>query len=333
MRWARYLGFIAPSPRANGGYIPDPTQAVRDTLPALGRQVRKPIPITYFVSALSEALPVLDGGAYRTAVEKAMAAPPQSVGEEGEYSHSLSYALRRLAESGTLELLYEADAPGTRSLPHIDRPLSNRAGARPRGGRVSFERFVCWDRSELGLIETDAVDMPKAMFLATHQPMPVWGEEYGREGTRQLVDEKAVLEAFEQERTAPLIMPIIGSSGSGKSHLVRWLRYSLPERDDRLVIWVRRDRTSLADVVADLLDAIPATDESLTAAVGELREQLGQAAAVEMSDDELRRRLVQGLAHRIRRLKPADAPYEDAQGQDPLDLPNQGGPRPSGHVG
>jgi hypothetical protein len=180
---------------------------------------------------------------------------------------------------------------------------------------VSFEQFICWDREALGLIETDAVDMPKAMFLATHQPMRVWSQEYGREA-RHLVTEDAVLEAFQEPRSAPLIMPIIGSSGSGKSHLVRWLRYSLPQRDDHLVIWVRRDRNSLADVVADLLDAIPTTDKALSASVDELREQLTQAAVVEMSEAELRRRLVQDLAHHIRRLSPASAPYDDAKAKE-----------------
>jgi energy-coupling factor transporter ATP-binding protein EcfA2 len=181
---------------------------------------------------------------------------------------------------------------------------------------MSFERFVCWKRDAIRLIETDAVDTPKAMFLATHQPMVAWMQEYGRDGTRHLVNEEAVLEAFEQERTTPLIMPIIGPSGSGKSHIVRWLRYSLSNRPDRLTIWVRRDRTSLADVVADLLDAIPRSDAALAQAVEGLREQLSEAVGVSMSELELRRRLVQDLAHHIRRLRPADVPYADPRAKD-----------------
>jgi hypothetical protein len=116
LRWARYLGFIAPTPRSSGGYMPDPTRAVRDGLPLVAAQVGSASSITDFVSGLAKVLPVLDGGSYRTAVEGAMAAPPLSVGGDGMYSQSLSYALRRLEEEGSLALLQESDAPGTRSL-------------------------------------------------------------------------------------------------------------------------------------------------------------------------------------------------------------------------
>ena len=48
-------------------------------------------------------------------------------------------------------------------------------------------------------------------------------------------------------------MPIIGQSGSGKSHLVRWVKEKTPTTDRRQVIYLAKTRTSLKAVVRALL--------------------------------------------------------------------------------
>jgi hypothetical protein len=128
LRWARYLGFIEPTPRRDGGVMPDPTAAIRDVLSDVSARTGKKAPITAVVGVLAELLPVLDEGGYRLAVEREMTVPPPSVATAGSYSHSLSYALRRLHEEGSITLINEDDAPLTRSLPLLaaDRfPISH----------------------------------------------------------------------------------------------------------------------------------------------------------------------------------------------------------------
>ena len=52
-----------------------------------------------------------------------------------------------------------------------------------------------------------------------------------------------MLKHLEGRRTENLIIPIIGGTGTGKSHLVRWLRYHVTRVDDRHIIYVPRDKT------------------------------------------------------------------------------------------
>src|SRR5205807_2655698 len=116
------------------------------------------------------------------------------------------------------------------------------------------------------------------------------------------------------KRSDPLIIPIIGASGSGKSHLVRWLHFHLRPNKQRHVIYVPRERTSLADVVELILERIPQGhgDSELEHEVAELQASLKRASR-EISEIELRRRLVENIAHCVLRLDPNKSPYPDAQ--------------------
>lgn len=112
VRWARYLGFlsemtlVAESGPATSAVIPDPTNAVAATLPNCA-PAGQWIPLRVLLPKLAEALPVLDGGAYRQAV-LAKGAPDPS----GDCSPSLTLAFRRLAAVGHIDLQVGAgDAP------------------------------------------------------------------------------------------------------------------------------------------------------------------------------------------------------------------------------
>ena len=53
-----------------------------------------------------------------------------------------------------------------------------------------------------------------------------------------------------------LILPIIGASGSGKSHLVLWMRARLEDNPspNRKIIYLPKGETSLAGVIELILD-------------------------------------------------------------------------------
>lgn len=104
-RWAYSLGFGWRSPA--GRLIPDPTPAVRDSIPAIFED-ESTLDGRSFVAALGAQLPVLESGAYRRLVEKHW-------NRSSEFSEDLSAAttdaLRRLDTSGHLMFEDRADAP------------------------------------------------------------------------------------------------------------------------------------------------------------------------------------------------------------------------------
>ena len=104
-RWACSLGFAWRSP--SGRLIPDPTPAVRDSIPAMFAN-ESTLEGRSFVAALGAQLPVLESGAYRRFVEENWNRSTQS---NGLLSIATTDALRRLEASGHLVFEDLADAP------------------------------------------------------------------------------------------------------------------------------------------------------------------------------------------------------------------------------
>lgn len=103
-RWACSLGFAWRSP--SGRLVPDPTTAVRDSIPAVfGSETT--LDSRSFVLALGAELPVLDSGAYRRFVEDNWNRPSESV---SVLSTPTTDALRRLEATGHLLFENRADA-------------------------------------------------------------------------------------------------------------------------------------------------------------------------------------------------------------------------------
>ncbi len=110
MSWATFLGFgRADTGKASGGFITDVTPVVRfhlhDVLPKRGE-----VAIDDFIGSLASAIPVLDGGSYRTEVESKLKSDKWKRPKEGELSTSLSRALLRLRESGNLRFESRSDS-------------------------------------------------------------------------------------------------------------------------------------------------------------------------------------------------------------------------------
>ena len=47
------------------------------------------------------------------------------------------------------------------------------------------------------------------------------------------------LNDFLDESKPHVLAAILGDTGSGKSHLVHWMRFNIPQQEDRLVIVVK----------------------------------------------------------------------------------------------
>ncbi|MBO0518234.1 ATP-binding protein, partial [Streptomyces beijiangensis] len=102
------------------------------------------------------------------------------------------------------------------------------------------------------------VSPSRAVFLATHAPLRIRrsrldGRSVLADGA--LVDEKTVRDEFLalKSDTGALLVPIVGDSGTGKSHLVRWVGETLPDSAKRKVIYLEKAKTSLRAVIDALL--------------------------------------------------------------------------------
>src|SRR5882762_9788859 len=85
-----------------------------------------------------------------------------------------------------------------------------------------------WPRQEdvSACVKTDAEASSEAVSLAVHQPMHFERRVIGREaGSLPPSDENELLGLFLTKNLPDgrVIVPIVGNSGTGKSHVIRWL--------------------------------------------------------------------------------------------------------------
>lgn len=121
--WVPLLGFgWTESAGRTAALVLDPSPAIEDALPSLFKEASE-MPVGRLARLLAEALPVLDGGTYRRAVEERLAPAAWRPPRDHELSVSLSMALARLQAVGVLELRSLADAPKQTLLGRGDREL------------------------------------------------------------------------------------------------------------------------------------------------------------------------------------------------------------------
>jgi hypothetical protein len=86
-----------------------------------------------------------------------------------------------------------------------------------------------------------------------------------------LIDEEQLLVEFLAPNPGLLFLPVVGESGTGKSHLVRWLHLRLPADDQRKVVYIPKYGTNLRQVIELILSNMTGH------AVDELRGELDKA--------------------------------------------------------
>jgi len=119
-KWAHFLGFV----RTPDGAEIDPTTAVRESI-GEWMEPGHTMHANVFLDHLASALPVLDGGIYRNAVEEKLNRESMFVPAPGQVSTSLSRALLALHASGELRFDTASDLVGG------GMTLSGRDGVRP----------------------------------------------------------------------------------------------------------------------------------------------------------------------------------------------------------
>ena len=160
--------------------------------------------------------------------------------------------------------------------------------------------FTCWQaESVAATIPTEAATPSDQVLLATHSPLRIRREGATTQKRAEFVSEHDVVREFltSTPNAGVLIAPVLGESGAGKSHLVRWANANIPRVDGRHVIYLQKTQTSLRDVVEQLLNGKtgPAFDEIRRQVSG-----LGTAISIE----EMERKILAELAEALRSREP-----------------------------
>ena len=182
---------------------------------------------------------------------------------------------------------------------------------------TDFSHFRCWDTTvAAATLTTEAVSPSPAVFIATHAPLRIYRSPAGGRGPGNPgipVDEEEVRNDFLTRPTANgiLLMPVIGQSGTGKSHLVRWIKEKTPSTRDRQVIYLPKTRTSLKAVVKALLAEVEDGElDQLKADVDRMSTELDQQG--------LERRLLSHLHEALAAAEPPAGPARVLAGPNGL---------------
>jgi hypothetical protein len=114
-------------------------------------------------------------------------------------------------------------------------------------------------------VKTDAEAASEAVSLAVHQPLQFERRVIGGQADTLLpCDERELLKLFLEPNLSEgrVIFPIVGNSGTGKSHVVRWIDAQLRrmhDHADRVVIRIPKG-TSLKGVLGILLRDLPGSE-------------------------------------------------------------------------
>lgn len=151
---------------------------------------------------------------------------------------------------------------------------------------------TCWQATEAERIILTEADAPSdAVFLATHSSLPIFQRDHVTDAKRmRRTDEHGLLAAVLAQPADQPILPILGRSGTGKSHLVRWLSAKLPASPSRRVIFVPKHRMSLRGIL-DLILERATSDRA-----HELRQKVAKAVEGIANDHEAKLRLRSELA-------------------------------------
>jgi hypothetical protein len=183
--------------------------------------------------------------------------------------------------------------------------------------KQEFRQVVCWrDDAVRRILDIEAIRTSDAVFLATHHPVPMYRMDVVGKDTKRAYDQEQLLEDFLDPKERFRFVPILGSTGVGKSHLVRWLdiqvREHTPEDVDRRVLLVKKAGASLRDVLSRILDL----EEAKGGQFDDYREQLDESGE-QISESERKERLLFELALAVSSHDPTQAV------DNPAKLPKQ----------
>jgi hypothetical protein len=136
-----------------------------------------------------------------------------------------------------------------------------------------FTKFVCWELERVRrVMNVEATQTPDHIFLATHHSISMYRQELIEAPSRIPYSEEQFLKDFLAEKDFAFV-PVLGSSGTGKSHLIRWLAANIKSTDKRRVLLIPKIGTNLKDIISLILQGMEG------ASFDEYRKRLNRATS------------------------------------------------------
>ena len=176
---------------------------------------------------------------------------------------------------------------------------------------MAFENYVCWDTGRVRqVMNTSAEHASRPVFLAVHSEYPLLVSS-SRGGTGEgdggwSIQPEEFLNAFLSRDNPHMQVAVLGDSGSGKSHFINWMKYSLPESADRYIISIPRIGVSLRGVLEKIIRALPEQARQ------PYLDELNHSGSQNSSPQDLEERLISEIALAIR--------VDDVKGEADKDL-------------
>ncbi|GAU81823.1 protein DpdH [Bosea sp. BIWAKO-01] len=178
-----------------------------------------------------------------------------------------------------------------------------------------MRNVVCWDPAKVrDIVNPFAEHIPDSVFRAVHTEWeipvgPPAGTSFQALNLNALssVTPRAFLEDFLSSTRPHALAVVLGTTGSGKSHLIHWMRLNIPKNSHRVVLVVRKSGTSLRAIVEMIIAELPVSERQ-----GFL-DTLNRAGDATTTTAGQRQRLLNELAQSIREDVPRDSGSEIEQ--------------------
>lgn len=173
-----------------------------------------------------------------------------------------------------------------------------------------MRNFLCWDTGAVRqVINPFAEHISDSLFRAVHSDWdlkisPQVGKSFQEIGAASWSDitPSGFLADFLREDRPHALAAILGETGSGKSHLVHWMRLNIKPTRERVVLVVRKSGTSLRNIVKMIIAELPADQQA------SFLEILQSAGDGTQSRADQKQQLLNDLAQVIREeVLPTDA--------------------------
>ena len=158
---------------------------------------------------------------------------------------------------------------------------------------TKMSQYLCWtDHAVRAASPRDAASLQPGHFQAVHHPLKLRRRPLGSRTLGKWVDETEIVKVLEGPLRPDgyLLVPIVGGSGTGKSHLVRWVYERVQGRDNWEVRYLAKNRTSIRRVIEIVIEGLEGP------AIEKAREALLRAPAQSESEEILAERLLDELA-------------------------------------